>query len=51
MTVDVFGATPLGQRLHLTGGVRNLFDRLYRVHGSGIDAPGVTAWLAIGIRP
>ncbi len=51
VTVDVFGAAPLGQRLHLTGGVRNLFDRLYRVHGSGIDAPGITAWLAIGIRP
>lgn len=50
VTVDAFGAAPLGRRLQLTGGVRNLFDRLYRVHGSGIDAPGVTAWLAIGIR-
>lgn len=51
VTVDVFGAAPVGQRLHLTGGVRNLFDRLYRVHGSGIDAPGITAWLALGVRP
>ncbi|MBL8136975.1 MAG: TonB-dependent receptor [Acidobacteria bacterium] len=51
MTVDAFGAAPLSRRLQVTGGVRNLFDRLYRVHGSGIDAPGVTAWLAIGIRP
>lgn len=51
VTVDAFGAAPLGRRLQVTGGVRNLFDRLYRVHGSGIDAPGITAWLALGVRP
>ncbi len=51
ITVDAFGAAPMGQRLQVTGGVRNLFDRLYRVHGSGIDAPGITAWLAVGFRP
>ena len=50
-TVDTFGAAPLGRRLQVTGGVRNLFDALYRVHGSGIDAPGITAWLALGVRP
>jgi hemoglobin/transferrin/lactoferrin receptor protein len=51
VTVDAFGAVPVGRRLRVTGGVRNLFDALYRVHGSGIDAPGITAWLALGIRP
>lgn len=51
VTVDAFGAAPLGRRLQVTGGVRNLFDTLYRVHGSGIDAPGITAWLALGVRP
>lgn len=51
ITVDAFSAAPLGRRLQVTGGVRNLFDRLYRVHGSGIDAPGITAWLAVGFRP
>jgi outer membrane receptor protein involved in Fe transport len=51
VTVDAFGAAPLGRRLQVTGGVRNLFDTLYRVHGSGIDAPGVTAWLALSVRP
>ncbi len=51
VTVDAFGAVPVGRRLRVTGGVRNLFDALYRVHGSGIDAPGITAWLALGVRP
>jgi hemoglobin/transferrin/lactoferrin receptor protein len=47
-TVEIFGALPLGRGVRVTGGVRNLFDALYRVHGSGIDAPGLTAWLSVG---
>jgi hemoglobin/transferrin/lactoferrin receptor protein len=47
MTVDAFGAVPLGRDVRVRSGVRNLFDALYRVHGSGLDAPGVTAWLAV----
>ena len=46
-TVDAFGALPLGDRARLVGGVRNAFDALYRVHGSGIDAPGRTLWVAV----
>ncbi len=46
-TVDAFGAVPLGGRARLVGGVRNAFDALYRVHGSGIDAPGRTLWIAV----
>ncbi len=46
-TVDAFGALPLGDRARLVGGVRNAFDGLYRVHGSGIDAPGRTLWVAV----
>jgi outer membrane receptor protein involved in Fe transport len=40
-------AWPLGPRTWLTGGVANLFDRAYRVHGSGVDGAGRHAWLAI----
>ena len=32
----------------LVGGVFNVFDRNYRVHGSGVDAPGVNAF--VGVR-
>lgn len=47
LTVDAFGALPLGRSTSLVVGVRNLFDGLYRVHGSGIDAPGRTVWVAL----
>ncbi len=47
ITVDAFGALPIERRVTLVGGVRNAFDALYRVHGSGIDAPGRTLWLAL----
>ena len=37
-------------QVDLVGGIRNLFDRAYRIHGSGIDAYGRAAWLATHIR-
>ncbi len=46
-TMDAFGALPLGRRARLVGGMRNAFDAAYRVHGSGIDAPGRTLWVAL----
>jgi outer membrane receptor protein involved in Fe transport len=30
----------LGSRLELVAGIDNLFDRRYREHASGLDAPG-----------
>ncbi len=35
--------------LHLSVGLSNLADNLYKVHGSGVYAPGFTAWLALEI--
>lgn len=38
---------PLGERLTLQAALENLFDKQYRVHGSGIDSAGRNAYLAI----
>ena len=43
---DPTGEPPTGSRWYL--GVHNVFDEDYRVHGSGIDAPGIG--LAVGAR-
>lgn len=46
--VNVRGGFPLGERTRLLFGVDNLLDRNYRVHGSGLDAPGRSAY--VGLR-
>ena len=38
---------PLGERWLLITALENALDRNYRFHGSGIDAPGLSAYLAI----
>ena len=43
--VDVRVAVPVARRLHLTAGVQNLFNEAYRLHGSGIDGVGRSAWI------
>jgi hypothetical protein len=37
--------------LELSGGVENLFDEAYRIHGSGVDGVGRAAWIALHISP
>lgn len=41
---------PLGERAWLHAGLENAFDRLYRVHGSGTDAPGRNVHVGVGWR-
>ena len=38
---------PLAERWQLNAAFENLLDRNYRYHGSGVDAPGRSAWLGI----
>jgi outer membrane receptor protein involved in Fe transport len=46
--VDVDAGMPLSG-VQLVGGVQNLFNEAYRVHGSGIDGYGRSAWLGCRI--
>ena len=44
--VNLTAGMRVGQSLLLSGGLANLFDEAYRIHGSGIDGPGRHAWLS-----
>lgn len=48
--VDVLAGTRLGRGLLLSGGIANLFNEAYRIHGSGIDGPGRNAWLSARVE-
>ena len=49
-TVNITAGTRVGQSLLLSGGLVNLFNEAYRVHGSGIDGPGRNAWLSARVE-
>lgn len=46
-TLDISGGFVIGENSRLSFGVGNLMDRNYRVHGSGLDAGGVNAFLGL----
>ena len=50
MVANLSAGTRLSERLLLSGGVANLFNEAYRVHGSGIDGPGRNAWLSARVE-
>ena len=45
--VNLRGGLPLGERTQLLFGIDNFLDRNYRVHGSGMDAPGRSAYAGL----
>jgi outer membrane receptor protein involved in Fe transport len=43
--VNVHAGRAFGARFRLTAAAVNLFDKAYRIHGSGIDEYGRSAWV------
>jgi outer membrane receptor protein involved in Fe transport len=48
-TVNLRGGLPVGERCALLFALENLLDRNYRVHGSGVDAPGITGYAGVKV--
>lgn len=46
-TFNVHGSYRLRENVTLNFALRNILDRNYRLHGSGIDEPGINAFLAV----
>jgi outer membrane receptor protein involved in Fe transport len=46
-TLDLQGGMPLSEHLNVQSGITNVFDRNYRLHGSGVDAPGFNVYLGV----
>lgn len=36
--------------LTLNGGISNIFDEAYRIHGSGVDGMGRAAWISLSLK-
>ncbi|MBL8215318.1 MAG: TonB-dependent receptor [Bryobacterales bacterium] len=50
VTLNVSAGMPIGERWSVGGGIQNLTDRNYRVHGSGMDSPGISVFGSLGFR-
>jgi outer membrane receptor protein involved in Fe transport len=46
-TVNLRMGVPVGERMQVMGALENLLDRNYRWHGSGMDAAGFNAYVAV----
>jgi outer membrane receptor protein involved in Fe transport len=49
-TVSIRSGIPIGERWQAFAAIENLLDRNYRYHGSGVDAPGLNAYLSFSYR-
>ncbi|MBN1809838.1 MAG: TonB-dependent receptor [Planctomycetes bacterium] len=49
-TLNLRGGVNVNENLSINAGLMNLEDVRYRIHGSGIDAPGLNAMLSLECR-
>ena len=49
-TVNVRSGIPLSERWQAMAALENVLDQNYRFHGSGVDAPGITAYVSLRYR-
>jgi outer membrane receptor protein involved in Fe transport len=49
-TLNARSGFSLGERWQVIAALENLLDRNYRFHGSGFDAPGISAYLSLAYR-
>jgi len=46
-TVNARAGMPPGENRMITAALENVADRNYRIHGSGVDSPGRSAYLSL----
>ena len=50
LSVSAGAGASIVKNLSVKVSVGNLFDRTYRVHGSGVDAPGATVYVCLNLK-
>lgn len=48
--VSIGTGRPLGSKVEVVGAIENLFNEAYRIHGSGIDGVGRSAWVGLRVK-
>ncbi|NUN00356.1 MAG: TonB-dependent receptor [Bryobacteraceae bacterium] len=46
-TLGFHAGMPFGERWRVVAGLQNLTDKGYRVHGSGLDSPGINGYVSL----
>ena len=50
VTVSLRAGGQINEYLYVKGALENMFDKSYREHGSGINAPGVNVLVSLETR-
>jgi outer membrane receptor protein involved in Fe transport len=50
IVASIGAGRPLGSKVEIVGAIENLFNEAYRIHGSGIDGVGRSAWVGLRVK-